>query len=388
MNNKIDIRDVLFAVFSSILFVLVAYYTYTQMPMSHSWYKYQTQFNKLMTDELRKKDPTAKAFNQPVKVQQIWIERMNNTTDRCITCHVGMRDPDLQNNFGDNPETRVLMSHPNPVVTKDGKKFLEVHNTNKVGCTVCHGGQGRATEIPAAHGFVHHWQYPLRTGEQTQISCTQCHTGKEFFEKNTPAIKEALEITDRVGCANCHTMKGQYGVDWQGTLAPNISTEGTKDHTKFSYEFVVLESTPELLKKIKELGDKANDKSQYTDYEVALVKAYNEDQWPTDIHKVNFSAKHLDRSAWNWLKLHFLEPGVVTQTLIPLPEGDDVNNYEKNKVIRDGKKIYVLQPTMMSAITGQVNEHEADVLTIFVLSFYDPKTSIIPLELRAAEATK
>lgn len=386
--NKIDIRDVLFAVLSSILFVLVAYYTYTQAPISKVWFKYQNQFNQLMTAELKKKDPTAKAFNEPVKVQQIWIERMNNTTDRCITCHVGMRDPDMPNNFGDHPETKVLMSHPNPVVGKDGKTFLQAHNTNKMGCTVCHGGQGRATELPAAHGFVHHWQYPLRTAEQVQTSCNQCHTGKEFFEKNTPAVKEAMEIADRVGCANCHTLNSQYGLNWEGTLAPNISYEGSKDHTKFSFEFVVLESTPALQKKVKELGDKANDKSQYTDFEVSLVKAYNEDKWPADIHKVNFSAKHLDRSAWNWIKLHFLEPGTVTQTLIPLPADDKVENYEPSKVIRDGKKIYVLQPTMMAAITGQVNEHEADVLTTWVLSFYDPKTSIVPLELKAPVASK
>ncbi|MBK7600300.1 MAG: hypothetical protein IPJ07_17990 [Acidobacteria bacterium] len=53
-----------------------------------------------------------------------------NIWDRCVSCHVGMA-PGEQGITGD----RVLAAHK-----------AVVHQPAEFGCTVCHGGQGRATK--------------------------------------------------------------------------------------------------------------------------------------------------------------------------------------------------------------------------------------------------
>ena len=79
----------------------------------------------------------AAAFS--IQLRQI-VSREIGTTDRCVSCHVGMA-PGESGIEGD----RLYGRH------KD-----VVHDPAAFGCTVCHGGQGRATEIADAHGKVAH----------------------------------------------------------------------------------------------------------------------------------------------------------------------------------------------------------------------------------------
>ena len=67
------------------------------------------------------------------------------TSDRCVSCHVSM-GPGEQGVTG-----HKLMTPHKPVV----------HDPAEYGCTVCHGGQGQATEQADAHGEVHFWPEPM-----------------------------------------------------------------------------------------------------------------------------------------------------------------------------------------------------------------------------------
>ena len=62
--------------------------------------------------------------------------------DRCTTCHLAIDKPQLA--LAEEPFT----AHPG--------QFLQWHPVEKFGCTVCHGGQGLATDVKAAHGDVPH----------------------------------------------------------------------------------------------------------------------------------------------------------------------------------------------------------------------------------------
>ena len=105
-------------------------------------------------------------------LQQIWVEDLNRV-DRCITCHQGLEWKGLIS------AAQPFKSHP--------QEILKKHPLNEYGCTVCHGGQGFATDMESAHGFVKHWDEPLM-GKQVsdlylvkdrrammQMNCNACH---------------------------------------------------------------------------------------------------------------------------------------------------------------------------------------------------------------------
>lgn len=65
-------------------------------------------------------------------IDQAWIPGMN-VVDRCSTCHQGMTQPTL----ADASVPQPFRTHP-PIP----------HNVRDWGCTICHRGQGPATEVP------------------------------------------------------------------------------------------------------------------------------------------------------------------------------------------------------------------------------------------------
>ncbi len=68
-------------------------------------------------------------------IDQVWLPGMN-VVDRCTTCHQGMTQPSL----ADSSVPQPFRAHP-PIP----------HNVRDWGCTMCHRGQGPATEVAEAH---------------------------------------------------------------------------------------------------------------------------------------------------------------------------------------------------------------------------------------------
>ena len=138
--------------------------------MFPEWKKYQNEF-------FKREAARGQGGSHVVEVKQIWqADLKQNGVQRCITCHVALADPDVPNDYTDNP-------YKNP--------SLDVHKIHKpinFGCTVCHGGQGQGTTVLQAHGHVEHWNWPmlgLEQGENGQpskfdkdyieSSCFRCH---------------------------------------------------------------------------------------------------------------------------------------------------------------------------------------------------------------------
>ena len=110
--------------------------------MTPGYRRYQREFRQRVEEQLGPE----RAAATPVGLQQIWLPAADRV-DRCVSCHLGTTWESLQ-----GVERPYTAHPPGP---------LEHHPIEKFGCTLCHGGQGYATELPDAHGWVAHWGEPL-----------------------------------------------------------------------------------------------------------------------------------------------------------------------------------------------------------------------------------
>jgi len=183
-----------------------------------------------------------------------------NKTDRCITCHLGIDDP-------------RMADQPHPFSTHPGR-YLAIHDPSKFGCTVCHQGQGLATEIHDAHGRAPFWDYPLLKKGYMKAACTRCHEidvlqsgllvkadtdGRSVWSEQVVLGKL---LAENKGCFGCHMLQGKGG-----TLGPDLTYVGDKTRHEFDFS--------------------------------------------------HFD-KHAPREIEHWLQKHFLEPGEISPgTLMP-----------------------------------------------------------------------
>jgi cytochrome c oxidase cbb3-type subunit 3 len=146
----------------------------------------------------------------PVQLRQV-VNANLGVADRCVSCHVSMA-PGESSVRGD----KVLVAHT-PVV----------HDPAEVGCTVCHAGQGQATEKADAHGDVHFWPEPMLPREFSFAGCGRCHTTLGVPE--AAQLNKAILAFERLDCRACHRVDGRGGTvrpDGGGMEGPDLSRAG------------------------------------------------------------------------------------------------------------------------------------------------------------------
>ena len=161
---------------------------------------------------------SAKTTEGPIDLRLRQIVNPNlKVTDRCVTCHVGMASGDQISS-----DLKVAAVHK-PVV----------HSPTEIGCTVCHGGQGQATEKDDAHGNVHFWTEPMLPAKYAYASCGTCHTPLNV--PNLPTLENARKTFDRLDCYACHRLDGRGGTlrpggNVSGMEGPDLSHVGLKGY--------------------------------------------------------------------------------------------------------------------------------------------------------------
>ncbi len=155
-----------------------------------------------------------------VHLRQIVIPPLR-VTDRCTSCHVGMA-PGEQGLAG----SPVLASHPN--VSHDPAAF---------GCTVCHGGQPRATETADAHGDVPYWPRPMIPKRFAYAGCGSCHTHLQV--PNLTQLRQGRTVFEQYDCLACHRLDGRGATlrpGGGGMEGPDLSRTGAQGYRKDWYE--------------------------------------------------------------------------------------------------------------------------------------------------------
>lgn len=122
-------------------------------------------------------------------------------------------------------------------------EIMKVHNIEKMGCTSCHAGQGRALKASHAHSrhgepdYDHHWERPLVEGKFVEAGCQSCHsTAINLPMGETVSLGKKLVFD--LGCNGCHALPNQekYPVRKVG---PNLAYVMKKDNPEFVYNWLL-----------------------------------------------------------------------------------------------------------------------------------------------------
>ncbi len=193
------------------------------------WRRLRGQYLEILEAKASDERGQAAAQEFEVRLVQNYIPEIG-AVDRCLTCHPGVQDP-------------RMTSEPHPFRTHPGR-YLELHDPEKFGCTVCHNGQGRATETADAHGRAPFWDFPMLDSTLVRSSCTKCHIEADLFGQDgliaradgttkaagADLLDHGRALVRELGCLGCHAMNGKGGA-----AGPDLSAEGNKTPHDFSF---------------------------------------------------------------------------------------------------------------------------------------------------------
>ncbi|MCA9270785.1 MAG: hypothetical protein KDA41_20035, partial [Planctomycetales bacterium] len=154
--------------------------------------------------------------------------------------------------WGEPVRLTVRRGYPHPYQTHPRLDLFvgsgSPHPKQRLGCTVCHEGQGSATDFKWAshypdslkereqwrdeHGWFenHHWIYPMMPDRFNESTCLKCHhdvseleASDRYPEAPAPSLIAGYNAVRRYGCFGCHEVVGFDGPD--NRIGPDLRLE-------------------------------------------------------------------------------------------------------------------------------------------------------------------
>lgn len=212
--------------------VLIAYTVISSYrEINPDWKKYQAEYKELLIKKAKDENIRKKALAMEIRLQQIYLGDLNKV-DRCINCHQGVENP--------------LMADAKLPFKQHSGDILKNHPPERFGCTVCHYGQGRATNKKEAHAIDRetHWDHPRMKLEFIQTSCALCHDLAFLKGHGGEKVVAGERLFRQKGCKGCHKLEGIGGV-----LGKVLDGIGSQPIAYFPMRYVKGEKTvPEWMK--------------------------------------------------------------------------------------------------------------------------------------------
>jgi mono/diheme cytochrome c family protein len=158
-------------------------------------------------------------IDSPAAARRELIDNLRWGRPLSVTVKRGMPNP-----YASHPRLDLFVGSSSP------------HDMQKMGCTVCHDGQGSATSFHWAshtpnnefqreqwtkeHGWApnHHWIFPMFPQRFAESTCLKCHhevvdllPSKRFPDPPAPKLLEGYNIVREFGCFGCHEINGYDG---------------------------------------------------------------------------------------------------------------------------------------------------------------------------------
>ena len=192
------------------------------------WYVIQNTYSEILQEKAVDAQGKLIADRFSIRLRQNVLTELGRT-DRCVTCHLGVDDPRMED------QAQPFRTHPG--------KYLAIHDPAKFGCTICHQGQGLATEVEDAHGQAPFWDYPRLKKSHMKTTCTRCHSSDDLYgskgllvaaDDNPAPLSEFVPhgkwLAEEKGCFGCHILQGRGG-----TLGPDLTYVGDKTRHEFDF---------------------------------------------------------------------------------------------------------------------------------------------------------
>ncbi len=216
----------------------------------------------------------------PTKIQQISLPELTINYnfkdvpryDRCMTCHQGIDRIGYDKAPGGQPMKSVYAAHPflttGAITIDPSGKEVEAglyvdsngpHGLNRIGCTICHGGNGSGTDFTYSshepndphekHEWekeyswreMHHWDEPMLPTRFLESSCIKCHHQVTDVPQATK-LQAGFERIVKFGCTGCHTIggEGSFGPDLtdERQVGPNLKHIGSKVSKEWTAKWI------------------------------------------------------------------------------------------------------------------------------------------------------